>query len=124
MEVQQELMETKQKKGEVLENYICRLENIGLKDSISEDVIFSAIMQGMDTELRVIVAQKNPSNLAELSSYADQAETVRRIQQKNKEERKDQQDEHLFEKLAAHLKPMLESKSVNASSGHSGQRNL
>ena len=43
---------------------------------------FSAIMQGMDTELRVIVAQKNPSNLAELSSYADQAETVRRIQQK------------------------------------------
>ena len=82
VEVQQELMETKQKKGEVLENYISRLENIGRKDSISEDVIFSAIMQGMDTELRVIVAQKNPSNLAELSSYADQAETVRRIQQK------------------------------------------
>ena len=72
MEVQQELMESKkQQKGEVLENYISRLENIGLKDSISEDGIFSAIMQGMDTELRVIVAQKNPSNLAELSSYAD-----------------------------------------------------
>ena len=78
-------------------------------------------MLGMDTEHRVIVAQRNPSNLAELSSYVDQAETVRRIQQKNKEERKDQQDEQYFEKLAAHLKPMLESMSVNAASGHTGQ---
>ena len=78
-------------------------------------------MHGMDTELRVIVAQRNPSNLAELSSYADQAETVKRIQQKNKEERKDQQDEQYFEKLAAHWKPMLESMSVNAASGHTGQ---
>ena len=48
MEVQQELMDNKQQKGEVLENYISRLENIGLKDSISEDVISSAIMHGMN----------------------------------------------------------------------------
>ena len=115
VEVQQELMESKQKKDESLEEYITRLENKGLRDGISEDVIFSAIMQGMDRALRVIVAQRNPMNLQELSAFADQAESVKKMQVKNEKEK---EIDDKFDKLTA----MLEKMSVNAKDAQKEQR--
>ena len=82
-EAQQQLLDSKQVQGEKLLDYVERIENLGLTDNLDQNLVFTAIMTGMRIDLKPIVVQKNPRSIEELEDYAEQADTVADMQNKN-----------------------------------------
>ena len=115
-EAEQELLETKQSRNESLVDSIDRVQNIGLREKIQQNLIFSAIMARMKSELKPKVAQKNPSSLFELEEMAQQADTVAKMQAKNIEEKLESLNDQdaLAAKVVNMIKPLLQSMSINA----------
>ena len=108
-EAQQQFLNNKQKEGESLEDYIDRVQNEGLKDNLENNLVFSAIMCGMRVGLKPIVAQKNPASLEELENFAEQADSIARMQAKKEEK------EEVFDKKFAELvQPFMDKLHVSS----------
>ena len=122
-EAQQQLLDSKQEQGEKLLDYVERLENKGLTDNLDQNVVFTAIMTGMRMDLKPIVAQKNPRSIEELEDFAEQADTVADMQNKNMKVQIVQMAQPLVEQATCNPGHNFDEMTISAAAALKGNGN-